>query len=123
MNRVLASLLDKATKNKQRGQAMTEMLVASAFVVIPLFLIIPIAGKYIDMKHAAVDSARYTAWERTVYFNNSTLDNQPSGFNGFSSDNFPVKSNTELAEEAQLRIFSEASTPIKSSTSVVMLFT
>ncbi len=118
MNNLLSSLMNKPSNFKQSGQAMTEMLVASAFVVIPLFLIIPTAGKYIDMKHAAVDSARYTAWERTVYFNNATLDNQPSGFDGFTSNNFPVKSNTELAEEAQLRIFSEASTPIESSTSV-----
>lgn len=34
--------------HKQRGQSMTEMLVACAFVVVPLFLIVPTVGKYID---------------------------------------------------------------------------
>lgn len=110
-------------KKRQYGQAMTEMLVASAFVVIPLFLIIPTAGKYIDMKHAAVDSARYTAWERTVYFNGATYSNQPSGFTGlgvpgFGISNNPIKSDDVLAKEAQLRIFTDAQTPIKSSTTV-----
>ncbi len=52
--------------NKQRGQAMTEMLVASAFVLVPLFLIVPLVGKYIDMKQAAVSASRYVAWEGTV---------------------------------------------------------
>jgi hypothetical protein len=109
-------------KNKQRGQAMTEMLVASAFVAIPLFLIIPTVGKYIDMKHAAIDSARYTAWERTVYFNKATLGNQPTGFEGFKSGLFPVKSDALLAAEAQLRIFNSAEAPIKSSTKVARVF-
>ena len=114
--------LIRLLSNKQQGQAMTEMLVASAFVAIPLFLIIPTVGKYIDMKHAAVDSARYTAWERTVYFNKTTLDNQPSGFEGFRSGLFPVKSDGQLAAEAQLRIFSSAEAPIKSPTKVGRMF-
>jgi hypothetical protein len=112
---------------QQGGQAMTEMLVASAFVVIPLFLIIPTVGKYIDMKHAAVSSARYTAWERTVYFKSDpysdTINNpQPSGFEGFRSGLFPFKSDGQLASEAQLRIFSSAQAPIKSPTKVGRVF-
>jgi hypothetical protein len=51
---------------KQQGQAMTEMLVASAFVLVPLFLIVPMLGKYIDMQQATVVAARYSAWEATV---------------------------------------------------------
>ena len=117
----MMSLLS-SIKGKQSGQAMTEMLVASAFVVIPLFLIIPTVGKYIDLKHAAVDSARYTAWERTVYFNSATLDKQPSGFEGFAPGFFPVKSDLQLASEAQLRIFSDAEAPIKSPTNVGRVF-
>lgn len=50
----------------QKGQAMTEMLVASAFVLVPLFLIVPMVGKYIDMQQATVVAARYSAWETTV---------------------------------------------------------
>ncbi|MCJ8337755.1 MAG: hypothetical protein MJK10_04745 [Pseudomonadales bacterium] len=53
--------------SRESGQAMTEMLVASAFVLVPLFLIVPIVGKYIDMQQAAVTAARYSAWEITVH--------------------------------------------------------
>ncbi len=101
--------------SKQRGQAMTEMLVASAFVVVPLFLIIPTFGKYVDMKHAAVSAARYSAWERTVSFNNATLANQPSNFverTAFKKINFNMKSDVQIAAEAKLRIFSGADVPI-----------
>jgi len=66
----------------QRGQAMTEMLVASAFVLVPLFLIVPMLGKYIDMQHAAVSGARFVAWERTVKLASDDRDDfQPSDFN------------------------------------------
>ncbi len=108
----------------QSGQAMTEMLVASAFVVIPLFLIIPTFGKFIDMKHAAVSSARYTAWERTVHFiDTASLSNQPSGFEGLGSGGLlPSKTNAQLASEAQLRIFSEANAPINGSSQVGRVF-
>jgi hypothetical protein len=108
----------------QSGQAMTEMLVASAFVVIPLFLIIPTFGKFIDMKHAAVSSARYTAWERTVHFiDTASFSNQPSGFEGLGSGGLlPSKTNAQLASEAQLRIFSEATAPINGSLQVGRVF-
>lgn len=99
----------------QLGQAMTEMLVACAFVVVPLFLIVPTVGKYIDMKHAAVNAARYVSWERTVYFNADTLDNEPSGFTAFSHNQLPKKSDSQLAQEASSRIFTDASTRITSS--------
>ena len=51
---------------RQAGQAMTEMLVASAFVLVPLFLIVPLVGKYIDMKQATVSASRYVVWQGTV---------------------------------------------------------
>jgi hypothetical protein len=115
----------KGLNMRQSGQAMTEMLVASAFVVVPLFLIIPTAGKYIDMKHAAVSSARYTAWERTVFFNDDTLADQPSNFKGFTAstgEKFPMKSNLQIAADAQLRIFTEADTPIQSGSTANRAF-
>jgi hypothetical protein len=114
----------KVSNIKQRGQAMTEMLVASAFVVVPLFLIIPTFGKYVDMKHAAISSARYSAWERTVFFSNATLKRQPDNFvsrnsGDFSSTDFPVKSDADIARDAQLRIFTGADVPINGASTVV----
>jgi hypothetical protein len=56
------------TRSKIRGQAMVELLIAAGFVLIPLFLAIPLLGKYLDVRASAVQSARYAAWERTVWY-------------------------------------------------------
>lgn len=50
------------------GQAATEFLVAAVFILAPLFLLIPLVGKYIDIQQAAVQQARYEAWEYTAWF-------------------------------------------------------
>lgn len=50
------------------GQAATEFIIAAVFVLVPLFLIIPLIGKYIDIRHSLVQQARYEAWEYTVWF-------------------------------------------------------
>ncbi len=47
---------------------MVELLIVAALVLIPLFLAIPMLGKYLDIRAAAVQSSRYAAWERTVWF-------------------------------------------------------
>jgi len=47
---------------------MIELLIVAGLVLIPLFLAIPILGKYLDMRAAAVQTARYAAWERTVWY-------------------------------------------------------
>jgi hypothetical protein len=104
-------------KAKQLGQAMTEMLVASAFVLVPLFLIIPLVGKYIDMKQASVSAARYAAWERTVYFSNSN-DQYPSGFSGGSNHLRPVKSNDTLRDEIKTRIYGQADAALDANNSL-----
>ena len=51
----------------EKGQAATEFIIAAAFVLVPLFLIVPLLGKYIDIRHAAIQHARFTAWEYTVW--------------------------------------------------------
>jgi len=53
---------------KSGGQAMVELVIVAGFVLVPLFLAIPLIGKYLDMRAAAVQSARYAAWERTVWY-------------------------------------------------------
>lgn len=47
---------------------MVELLIAAGFVLIPLFLAIPLLGKYLDVRAAAVQTSRYAAWERTVWY-------------------------------------------------------
>lgn len=53
---------------RTRGQAMVELLIAGGLVLIPLFLAIPLLGKYLDLRATAVQTSRYAAWERTVWY-------------------------------------------------------
>ncbi|CAN5714573.1 hypothetical protein BH11PSE12_BH11PSE12_33780 [soil metagenome] len=53
---------------KARGQAMVELVIVASLVLVPLFLAIPLLGKYLDMRSTAVQAARYAAWERTVWY-------------------------------------------------------
>lgn len=49
-----------------KGQALTETLVAFV-VLVPILMLVPYLGKYLDVKHKAEESARYALWERTVF--------------------------------------------------------
>lgn len=52
----------------EQGQAATEFLIAAVYVLVPLFLVIPLVGKYIDVKQALIQEARFEAWEYTAWF-------------------------------------------------------
>lgn len=49
------------------GQALVETLVAALFVLVPIFLLYPLLGKYIDLKATTLEAARYAAFERTAF--------------------------------------------------------
>lgn len=100
-------------KNMQNGQAMTEFVIAAAFVLIPLFVIVPILGKYIDIKHASIQAARYEAWEYTVNYND--ISQEPSNFSGLSDSNKPIKSISQIQNESRRRFFSDTDLLITSS--------
>jgi len=103
------------------GQAMTETLITAAMVLVPLLLLIPLLGKYIDIKHATIQSARYQAWEYTVWYSSDDERDTPgssaersTGFvdgRGSSLDNIS-KSTAQTQIEARRRFFSETDTPI-----------
>lgn len=57
-----------------QGQAATEFTVAATFVLVPLFLLIPLVGKYIDIKQTSVQQARFEAWEYTAWFGEDSQD-------------------------------------------------
>ena len=84
------------------GQAMTELLITASFVLVPLFLLIPLLGKYIDIKSSSIQAARYEAWEYTVWYANDSQT--PDGFPGGP---MPVKSPKELQSESRRRLFSK----------------
>ncbi len=98
-------------KTPQCGQAMTEFVIAAAFVLMPLFVFIPMLGKYIDFKHAAIQSARYQAWEYTVWYNDiddrDILDNFNSGDPSFW---MPEKTLAQTRNEATIRTMSTVGT-------------
>lgn len=93
--------------HKLRGQAMTEFVIAAAFVLMPLFIFVPLLGKYIDFKHSAIQAARYEAWEYTVWYNDISerdiLDNFNSGDATFV---MPEKDWATTHNEAQIRTMS-----------------
>jgi hypothetical protein len=82
-------------KSKQTGQAMTEFVVGTVLFLLPLFLIIPMMGKYADVKASAAQTARYVAWERTVWYGGAS-----------ASVAWPGNSKTEAAikNEARQRV-------------------
>ena len=88
------------------GQAMTETLVTASTILIPLMLLIPLLGKYIDIKHATIQSARYEAWEYTVWYGSQS--ETPSGFvDGDGSDLMQRSKDPALLQnESRRRFFS-----------------
>lgn len=88
---------------KQTGQAMTEFIVTAVYLLVPLFLIIPLLAKYIDIKHAGINAARYQAWEYTSWHDPSDdheiMDN-------FTSTARPNKSRARTENETTRRFFS-----------------
>lgn len=58
----------RSPRSAMQGQALTEFVVGAVLFLIPLFMIIPLLGKYADMKASTIQAARYNAWERTVWY-------------------------------------------------------
>lgn len=83
------------------GQAATEFVVAAVFLLVPLFIIIPIIGSYIDIQHAAIGQARYEAWEYTAWF--GPHEHIMAGVDDFSTG---VKGYADTQQEGQHYYFS-----------------
>jgi hypothetical protein len=88
---------------RQNGQAMTEFIVTAAYLLVPLFIIVPLLAKYIDIKHAGINAARYQAWEYTAWHDpgddHKIMDN-------FTAAAEPIKPRTATEAETSRRIFS-----------------
>lgn len=96
---------------------MTELLIAAAFVLVPLLLLIPLLGKYIDIRHAAIQAARYEAWEYTVWYNGTAggmSDDRPGGY----PNALPIKSIDATEAESMRRFFSRTDLPIRGDDAV-----
>lgn len=85
----------KKSAAAQRGQAMTEFVIGTILFLMPLFLIIPMMGKYADIKATAAQTARYVAWERTVWYGGASASVAWPGNS---------KSEAEIKNEARQRV-------------------
>jgi hypothetical protein len=83
-------------RSTQRGQALAEFLVA-AVALIPLFLLVPLIGKYQDISNSTQLASRYVAFE-AVTRNDSVGTFKPEA---------------QLRDEVARRFFSNADAPIK----------
>ena len=83
---------------RRRGQALTEFLVVS-LVLIPLFLLLPVIGKYQDISHATQMASRYAAFD-AVLRNDAGNSHKPPA---------------QLAEEVRQRYFGIARAGIKTA--------
>lgn len=84
---------------RQRGQSTVEFLVL-ALVLLPLFLIVPLLGKQLDIAQTAASASRYVAFEGVVHHGSSLQ---------------PWKSDAQLADEVRRRFFSTSAAPVKSA--------
>ncbi len=81
----------------QAGQSTIEFIVVS-FVLVPLFLIVPLLGKYLDIAHTTQIASRYVAFEGAVHHSSSVK--------GWKTD-------AELATEVRRRFYSRNDNSIK----------
>ena len=79
-----------------RGQALTEFIVLS-LVLVPIFLLLPMIGKYQDIAHQAQMASRYAAFD-------AMIDNGTTA---------PWKPEAQLADEVRRRFFTNPDAPIK----------
>lgn len=93
------------TAPSPRGQAIVEFLVA-ALVLIPLFLLVPVIGKYLDIKQATIAASRKLAFECTVRYQDCNSLNGSSSFADeirlrfYGGDTAPVLTNDRPTQDA-----------------------
>jgi len=102
-------------RHGQQGQAMTEFVVTASLVLVPLFLMVPLIGKYIDMRQSAIQAARYQVWEYTAWYDDqwyrSQNDRYFQGFDDYAR--LPRKTPEQIRREARNRIYARGDVPIE----------
>lgn len=90
----------RCPRRREHGQAMVEFLVSAMFFLLPLFLGMVVVAKFADVQHVANMTARYAAWERTVWYDDAGTD-----FNGFNASN--QKSAAQIRNESAVRLIND----------------
>jgi Flp pilus assembly protein TadG len=92
--------------SRQRGAAMVEFIVGAVFVLVPMYLGVQALGKFADVQHTANAAARYAAWEKTVWFEDTT--------SRFQTHNAPnQKSAAQIRDEIMVRVVNDKRAGLK----------
>ncbi|MBD9482225.1 hypothetical protein IB229_04535 [Pseudomonas sp. PDM14] len=83
---------------------MAEFVVMTAGCLLLLFVLVPVVAKLSDMSYKAQELARYTAWERTVWYNSfgssDTLPSQIDTKDGYLA----IRSDAAILNSAEQRL-------------------
>ncbi|MGZ5788897.1 MAG: hypothetical protein ACXWJF_05560 [Burkholderiaceae bacterium] len=93
---------------------MVELIIVASLVLVPLFLAIPLLGKYLDIRSTAVQTARYAAWERTVWYGGDAA----SSLGWFGASNqwqANAKTDDQIRRELGVRQLSETTDAFSNS--------
>lgn len=96
---------------RQAGTAWVEFIIVGTFVLVPLFTMVPMLGKYIDTRYKVEQAARYAAWERTAWFESGSRVPSSSAAKGIGK---AIKSEQEIQQEVQARVLAQAALPVHS---------
>ena len=91
----------------QRGAVLMEFVVITGLVLVPLFIGLIFIGKYTDNAQKIEVAARYSAWERTAWY-----QKLPKSLKKANKNINTEKSATELGFELQNRVFSKRDSAI-----------
>jgi len=81
---------------------MVEFVVAATFFLVPLFLALVVMGKFTDVQHTTNMAARYGAWERTIWY-----DDSGTMFGNYNSSNH--KTAAQISNEISVRLINDRS--------------
>jgi hypothetical protein len=90
-------------RRNQNGAVWVEFLVAASTVLLSMFFLIPMLGKYMDIRHSTESAARYSAWERTVWH---------GSVGEYDSSNTQQKLSSHIENESNHRVLGSGNTLI-----------
>ncbi len=94
-----------SSHRRESGQSLVETAIVGVFVLVPVFLLVPLLGKYIDLQSATLQAARNAAFERTVWSDSGRRNDTQVA----------QESNHALAQRVTSRFFGPLDQPIQST--------
>ncbi len=101
----MAPMQRDKTRHREAGQSLVETAIVGVFVLVPVFLMVPLLGKYIDLQSATLQAARNAAFERTVWSDSGSRNDTQVA----------QESNSALAQRVTSRFFGPLDQQIQST--------